>query len=91
RGHGKSMMLSNILPIFSIVFKTERFILIISEAESQSQKFAEWVNDQLKNNQKLRDIFGTDIAPNKSLGHKDNVEMFDNGYTMVQSAGMGKR
>lgn len=91
RGHGKSMMLSNIFPIWSIVYKTERFILILSEAEAQSQKFGEWVNDQLKNNVKLREVFGEEIAPNKSKGHKDNVEMFDNGYTLLQCGGMGKR
>lgn len=91
RGHGKSMMLSNVFPTFCIVFKLKRFILIISEAEAQSQKFAEWVNDQLKNNEKLRWVFGEHIAPDKKLGHKDNVEMFDNGHTMIQSVGMGKR
>jgi predicted phage terminase large subunit-like protein len=91
RGHGKSMMLSNVLPIFSIVYKTERFILIISEAEAQSQKFGEWVNDQLKNNEKLRYVFGEDIAPDRKKGHKDNVEAFDNGYTLLQCGGMGKR
>lgn len=91
RGHGKSMMLSNIMPIYSVVYKTERFILIISEAEAQSQKFGEWVNDQLKHNLKLREVFGEEIAPDKKKGHKDNVEMFDNGYTMIQAAGMGKR
>lgn len=91
RGHGKSMMLSNIFPIFSMVYKLERFILIISEAEAQSQKFGEWVNDQLKNNEKLRYVFGDWIAPDKKKGHKDNAEMFDNGYTMLQMVGMGKR
>ena len=91
RGHGKSMMLSNVFPAYCIVYQLKRFILIISEAEAQSQKFSEWINDQLKNNAKLRWVYGDDIAPNKKLGHKDNVEMFDNGYTMVQSAGMGKR
>lgn len=91
RGHGKSMMLSNVFPAYCIVYQLKRFILIISEAEAQSQKFSEWINDQLKNNAKLRWVYGDNIAPNKKLGHKDNVEMFDNGYTMVQSAGMGKR
>ena len=91
RGHGKSMMLSNVFPVFCITYKLKRFILILSEAEAQSQKFSEWINDQLKNNAKLRWVYGDDIAPDRKLGHKDNVEMFDNGYTMVQSAGMGKR
>jgi predicted phage terminase large subunit-like protein len=91
RGHGKSMMLSNVYPAWCTVYKKERFILIVSEAEAQSQKFGEWINDQLKENEKLRWVFGEDIAPDKKKGHKDNAEMFDNGYTMVQMAGMGKR
>jgi predicted phage terminase large subunit-like protein len=91
RGHGKSMMLTNVFPIWSVVYKRERFILIVSEAEAQSQKFGEWVNDQLKTNEKLRWVFGEDIGPDKKKGHKDNAEMFDNGYTMIQMVGMGKR
>lgn len=91
RGHGKSMMLSNVFPAFCVVYRLKRFILIISEAESQSQKFGEWVNDQLKHNEKLHWVYGDEIMPDKKKGHKDNIEMFDNGYTMVQAVGMGKR
>ncbi|WP_170957025.1 phage terminase large subunit [Bacillus wiedmannii] len=91
RGHGKSMFLSNIFPLYCLVYTLKRFILIISEAEAQSQKFTEWISDQLKHNEKLREVFGEQIAPDKRQGHKDNVEMFDNGYTMIQAGGMGKR
>lgn len=91
RGHGKSMFLSNLWPIWSIVHRTETFILLLSESEGLAQKMMEWVRDQLAGNVKLREYFGEDISPDKRKGHKDNLESFDNGYTFVQAAGMGKR
>ena len=91
RGHGKSMFLSNLWPLWSCVHRTEKFILILSEGEGLAQKMMEWVRDQLVNNAKLREYYGTDIGPDKKKGLKDNQEAFDNGYTFVQAAGMGKR
>lgn len=91
RGHGKSMFLSNVWPAWSAVHRTETFILILSESEGLSQKMMEWVRDQLTGNAKLREYYGEAIGPDKRKGHKDNQESFDNGYTFVQAAGMGKR
>ena len=91
RGHGKSMFLSNVWPVWSIVYRTEVFILLLSESEGLAQKMMEWVRDQLTTNVKLREIYGEEIGPDKRKGHKDNQESFDNGYTFVQAAGMGKR
>ncbi|MEC3596900.1 hypothetical protein P9147_15960, partial [Bacillus thuringiensis] len=42
RGHAKSAYLSNMYPVFSIVFNIRRYILILSETIGMSRKFIEW-------------------------------------------------
>lgn len=91
RGHGKSQYISNVWVAWGIVYRREKFILLLSESEGLAMKMVEWVREQLVHNAKLREVYGEDIAPNKALGHKDNQECFDNGFTFVQAAGMGKR
>lgn len=92
RGHGKSLYLSNIFPLHQIVFRKRRYILIVSETESMSRKFIEFISDALKHNEKLRKDFGNLLSPNSKANPKDNVEVFEthNGV-YVQSASTGKR
>lgn len=97
RGHGKSMYLSNIFPIHSIIFKGvieggRKYILIISETEAMAQRFVEYVGNQLKFNEKLREDFGIFLHQNKMQNEQDNLEGFItvNGVK-VQSASMGKQ
>lgn len=90
RGHAKSAYLSNIFPVHQCVFKKRDYILIISETTGMAQKFVEWVSDQLKHNQKLREDFGVLLHPNKQANEVDNLEGFVTlRGTKVQSAGMG--
>lgn len=92
RGHAKSLFLSNIFPIHQIVFRKRRFILIVSETESMSQKFIEFIASALKHNEKLRADFGKYLSPNTKENLKDNVVAFEtfNGV-FVQSASIGKQ
>lgn len=97
RGHGKSMYLSNIYPIHSILFKGaveggRKYILIISETEAMAQRFVEFVGNQLKFNEKLREDFGVFLHQNKMHNEQDNIEGFitTNGVK-VQPASMGKQ
>lgn len=76
RGSGKSAYLSNIEPIHSVVYRTRKYILIISETVSMSQNFIEFVATNLKQNQKLRDDFGEVLSPNKMKNEQDNSEGF---------------
>lgn len=92
RGHAKSAYLSNMFPVHQTVYGLRKYILIISETEGMSRKFLEWVSDQLKYNQKLREDFGELLSPKKQLNNKDNLEMFVTSTgTMVQSASIGKQ
>ncbi|HIE5758983.1 TPA: phage terminase large subunit [Clostridium botulinum] len=92
RGHAKSAYLSNILPVHQIVYKKRNYILIVSETEGMSRKFVEWVSDQLKFNQKLRDDFGILLHENKMANEQDNQEGFvTTNNIRVQSASIGKQ
>ncbi len=98
RGHAKSLYLSNIFPLHQIVYRKRRFILIVSETESMSRKFIEFIADALRHNEKLISDFGQLVSSGaededrKLKNLKDNVELFEtiNGV-YVQSASTGKQ
>lgn len=90
RGHAKSAYLSNMFPVHQIVFGLRRYIIIVSETLSMSRKFVEWVNDQIKFNQKLREDFGELMGTKASANLKDNADAFEtlNGcYVQASSIG----
>lgn len=92
RGHAKSAYLSNIYPVHQIVYSKRHFILVVSETESMSRKFVEWVGDQLKYNKKLREDFEELLSPSKQLNDTDNTEAFETRSGIrVQSASIGKQ
>lgn len=92
RGHAKSAYMSNVFPTHQIIFQRRHYILIVSETESMSKKFVEWVGDQLKYNQKLREDFGEMLSPNKMINEQDNQEGFVTMNNIkVQSASIGKQ
>lgn len=92
RGHAKSTYLSNIFPLYSIVFALRHYIVIVSETGGMSARFCEWVGDQLKYNKKLREDFGELMSPKKMLNDKDNAEEFVTSNNIkVQSSSIGKQ
>jgi predicted phage terminase large subunit-like protein len=92
RGHAKSAYLSNILPVHQIVYNKRKYILIVSETDGMAQRFVEWVGNQLKYNEKLREDFGELLSQNKMQNEKDNQEEFVTlNNIKVQSAGIGKQ
>ena len=92
RGSAKSAYLSNCFPLHQTVFRKRKYILIISETDSMSKKFTEFVGDQLKFNNKLREDFGELLHPKASMNERDNMEGFlTTTGTLVESASMGKQ
>jgi predicted phage terminase large subunit-like protein len=92
RGHAKSTYLSNVMPLYSIVFNLRHYILIVSETGAMAQKFVEWVAGQLKFNKKLREDFGELLHPNKIANEKDNAEAFvTTNNIRVQASSIGKQ
>lgn len=76
RGHAKSTYLSNMYPIYNIVYHLRQFILIISETQDGAKMFTDFVNNQLKENEKLRNDFGELMSPNSRENVRDNSEKF---------------
>lgn len=92
RGHGKSAYLSNVFPVHQIVYSKRHYILVISETQTMSQKFVEWVADQLKFNKKLQSDFGVLLSANQKANSVDNQEGFVTSTNIrVQAASMGKQ
>ena len=92
RGHGKSAYLSNVFPVHQIVYRKRHYILVISETQTMSQKFVEWVADQLKFNKKLQSDFGVLLSANQKANSVDNQEGFVTSTNIrVQAASMGKQ
>ena len=92
RGSGKSAYLSNILPTHAVVYRTRKYIMIISETVSMSQNFVEFISTNLKENPKLREDFGEVLSPNRMKNEQDNSEGFvTHTEIKVQASSMGGR
>lgn len=90
RGSGKSAYLSNIYPVHAVVYKTRKYILIISETVSMSQAFLEFIGTNLKMNPKLRGDFGEYLSPNRMKNAQDNNESFvTHNEIKVQASSVG--
>jgi predicted phage terminase large subunit-like protein len=92
RGHSKSGVFSNALPLHQVVFRKRKYILIISETDSLSKKLIGWVNKQLKYNRKLREDFGELMHISATKNEKDNEEAFiTTTNTLVEASSSGKQ
>lgn len=94
RGSAKSAYLSNAFPLHEIVFQKRKYILIISETDSMSKKFVEYISTTLKHNELLKEDFGELLSVKKQMysNEKDNQEAFlTKSGTLVESSSMGKQ
>lgn len=92
RGHAKSAYLSNIFPLHQCLYRKRHYILIISETDAAAKKFVEWVADELKHNQKLRQDYGELLSPHRGQNEKDNQESFlTSEGTLVEASSIGKQ
>lgn len=92
RGHSKSSYLTNMYPVYNVVYGLRNYIIILSETEAGARMFTEWINNQLKFNEKLRNDFGELLSPNSKQNITDNSEIFvTHNNIKVQGASMGKQ
>ncbi|WP_144551986.1 hypothetical protein [Peribacillus simplex] len=92
RGSAKSAYLSNCFPLHQIVFQKRKYILIISETQSISQRFMEFIGNQLKFNELLREDFGELLSPQKQKNDIDNLDNFKTtSGTLVEASSMGSQ
>lgn len=76
RSHAKSSYLSKDLPIHQVVYRLRKYIIIISETPTVSKGNMEWVRNQMKFNEKLRNDFGPLLSPRDQSNVQDNSESF---------------
>ncbi|MHC5291065.1 phage terminase large subunit [Bacillus licheniformis] len=86
RGHAKSTYLSNMYPIYNIVYNLRKFIVVLSETHDGAKQFTDFVNDQLKNNEKLRQDFGELMSEGRD-NKKDNAEKFITKNNIMVASG----
>lgn len=76
RGHAKSTYLSKAFPCREICFRKRKYIITLSITPDVAVKNLEWIQLQLKHNEKLRNDFGPLLAPKKQENPRDNNEAF---------------
>jgi len=76
RGHGKSTWLSKGFPLRETVYRNRKYMIIISETPSVSGPNLEWLANQLKFNEKLRNDFGPLLSTKQQDNVRDNNAEF---------------
>lgn len=76
RSHAKSTYLSKAFPLHEIVYRKRKYIIAISETPTVAKGNMQWVRDQLKYNEKLRNDFGSLLSPKDQANITDNSEEF---------------
>lgn len=59
RGHGKSTILTFLIPVYCAVYRIKRFVLILSDSDDQARAFCAQIRSQIEDNELLRRDFGT--------------------------------
>jgi len=74
RGYAKSTLISLILPLHSIIYKKERYIIIISATLKQARQRLKNIKTELLTNNLLRQIYG-DLTKNKNVWNASSVDV----------------
>lgn len=90
RRHAKTAYLSNAYLCHQIVYRLQRYIVLISETTDVAGDFITWTRHQLKFNEKLREDFGEILDPRPSKNELDNkYEFITDTGTKVEAKGVG--
>lgn len=85
RGHAKSTAITHALVLAAVLFREKRYVLIISNTESQSTQFLQDIKTELQENIELIELFGiqrlikdsvTDIIVEMTDGWKFRITAF---------------
>ncbi len=85
RGHGKSSILTFLIPLYCAVFRIKRFILILSDSDVQVRSFCADIKRQIEENARLREDFG-DLSGGH-LGLRWTGEDFAIAHTEMDALG----
>lgn len=57
RGHGKSTAVTHVCTLASVLFRDRRFVVIVSDTETQASNFLNDIKEELRNNDDLIELF----------------------------------
>ena len=77
RGHAKTTLISFIYPLHQILFGEEKFVLLISESETQSKYLLEAIGSEIEYNKKLHEYFGNRMGETWGKEEKEIITGFD--------------
>lgn len=60
RGHAKSTAVTFVYVLAMVLFRVNDYVMIVSDTESQAKEFLHNINQELKDNEDLREIFGVE-------------------------------
>lgn len=90
RGHAKTAWLSNIFLLHQVVYRHQKYIVLVSETTDVAGDFIGWARFQLKHNQKLIEHFGPLLHAQASKNDTDNrYEFITKSGTKVEAKGNG--
>lgn len=90
RGHAKSTAVTLSYVLASVLFRDHKYVIIISDTESQSSEFLNDIKMQLIENEDIRDLFGV----NKFIKDSETniiVQMKDGHQFRIIAKGAGQR
>jgi predicted phage terminase large subunit-like protein len=89
RGHAKTAYLSNGYLAQQVVYRLQKYIVLVSETVDVASDFIQWTTYQLKNNRKLREDFGELMPLKKTINTVDNKNEFvTTSDTKVEAKGV---
>ena len=96
RGHAKSTLINLVYPLHRIMFDEEKFILLISESETQSKYYLEALGNEIEHNEKLQYFFGDRKGKTWGREEKEFIAGFDdngnpNSWVKVLVRGTGQK
>ena len=87
RGHGKSTAITHAYTLASVLFRARKFVVIVSDTETQAVNFLNDIKEELRNNEDLIELFG--VKDFKKDTETDIIVELNDGHTfriMVRGA-----
>lgn len=91
RGHGKSQIISFLVPIWCIVYGYTKNTLIVSDSNEQAKQFIQAIKTELEDNEKLIKDFGDFTPPTGSTNPWSQDKIITNNNIMIVGRGAGQK
>ena len=88
RGGGKTTIATNVFPIYCVVFKKRRYIIIMEHSYDQAKEQLATIKRELEHNERINEDFESFIGPNMRWS-EDTIET--KNRVLVQALGSGSQ